>query len=193
MSVTEKAPGGAAKDEVLEVLESVTRFYTKGVERMVEAQKKGIDMVLQQNAAYVNQWKKPFDGSWTTAGINLVDLATSAVDRGLTAQKEAINVMVEEGHELAGLVKESTAAVAKSVQANWAIPQETINAVIAAQKTAVDCSAKQTKAAYETAKERLGLAGTPAGVAADSVQRGVDVVASAQKELLDIIKEPVLV
>lgn len=186
MNATETAPG-----EKVDVLESVTRFYTKGVERMVEAQKKGIDLILEQNAELVNSWKKPSNVSWLTAGANMMELATSAFDRSVAAQKGAIELMVEESHALAGLVKEGSAAVAQSVEAKWAATAEVVNNVVAAQKEAVDFSAKQTKSAVETAKEKFGYAGTPIGAAAESMQRGVDIVASAQKDLLDIARVPV--
>jgi hypothetical protein len=61
----------------------------------------------------------------------------------------------------------------------------------ATQKTALDFSAKQAKAALETVKQQFGYAGTPAGTAADSMQRGMDVVVEAQKDFLDVIKGPI--
>ena len=70
--------------------------------------------------------------------------------------------------------------------------KEAIEHSVAAQKTALDYTAKQAKAAFETAKQQLGYAGTPAGTAAESIERGMDIVLEAQKELLDLVAEPVL-
>jgi len=55
----------------------------------------------------------------------------------------------------------------------------------------VDYSAKQTKAAFETAKEQFGYAGTPVGTLAESWEKGVEVLAQAQKDLLDTLREPI--
>jgi hypothetical protein len=38
----------------------------------------------------------------------------------------------------------------------------------------------------------LGYAGTPVGTAADSMERGMDIVLEAQKDLLDLVAEPTL-
>ena len=68
--------------------------------------------------------------------------------------------------------------------------QQTVEHSVAAQKKALDNSAAQTKAAFETAKQQFGLAGTPAEAAAESFQRGVDSLIETQKELLDIAAKP---
>ena len=65
--------------------------------------------------------------------------------------------------------------------------QEAIEHSIAAQKTALDYTTKQAKAAFESAKKQLNYAGTPAGTAAESMERGMDIVFEAQKELLDLV------
>jgi hypothetical protein len=56
----------------------------------------------------------------------------------------------------------------------------------------MDYTAKQAKAAFATAKQQLGFAGTPVATAADSMERGMDIVLEAQKDLLDLVTEPTL-
>ena len=78
----------------------------------------------------------------------------------------------------------------KVVDDSVARAQEAIDQSVAAQKTVLDFSTRQTRAAFETAKKQFGYAGTPAATAADSLQHGFEVVVDAQKELLDVLKEP---
>ncbi len=98
--------------------------------------------------------------------------------------------MVEQSRTLAGLVKERKVKAGKVVDDSMARAQEAIDQSVAAQKTALDYATKQTKAALDTAKKQFSYAGTPAGAAADSLQRGIEVVIDAQKEMLDVLKEP---
>ena len=79
----------------------------------------------------------------------------------------------------------------KAAEEGISLAQEAIEQSIAVQKTALDYSANQTKAAFESAKKQFGYAGTPAAAAADSVQRGVEVVIGAQKDMLDVLKTPI--
>ena len=66
-----------------------------------------------------------------------------------------------------------------------------IEQAVAAQKSALDYSAKQAKAVFQTAKQQLGYAGTPTAAGVDSMQRGMEVVVEAQKDLLDLMKVPI--
>jgi hypothetical protein len=138
----------------------------------------------------VSTWKKQ---AWAAPGIFMLDLATTAFDRYAETQKGMINLAVEQSHLLAGIVKERKVKAGKIVDDNVAKGQEAIDQSIAAQKTVLDFTTRQTRAAFETAKKQFGYAGTPAGAAADSVQRGIEVVVDAQKELLDVLKEPLKV
>jgi hypothetical protein len=123
----------------------------------------------------------------------MLDLAATAFDRYAETEKGMIDLVVEQSHTLAGVIKERKVKTGKIVDDSVAKAQEAIDQSIAAQKSALDYTTKQTKAAFETAKKQFGYAGTPAGAAADSVQRGLEVVFDAQKELLDVLKEPLKV
>ena len=100
--------------------------------------------------------------------------------------------VVEQTHTFSKLVKERKVKATDTLEEGKKRAKEAIEHSIAAQKTALDYTAKQTKAAFETAKQQLGYAGTPAGTAAESMERGMDIVLEAQKELLDLVAEPVL-
>jgi hypothetical protein len=123
----------------------------------------------------------------------MLDLATTAFDRYAETQKGMIDLVVEQSHMLAGVVKESKVKTGKIMDDGVARAQEAIDQTIAAHKSALDYTTRQTKSAFETAKKQFGYAGMPAGAAADSMQRGIEVVIGAQKELLDVLKEPLKV
>jgi hypothetical protein len=192
MSAKETGPGTpvtAAAGEKTDVFESMTQLYTSGIERVAEIQKKGLDLAVQHNAELVNSWKKL---TLAAPGIFVLDLATTAFERFADTQKGAIDLVVDQSRALAKLVKERDVKTTDAFEEGKAKTQEAIEHLVTAQKTALDYSAKQAKAAFQTAKQQFGYAGTPAATVADSMQRGMEVVVEAQKGLLDAMKEPIL-
>jgi hypothetical protein len=193
MNASEMGPGApvtAAAGGKTDVFESMTQLYTSGIERVAEIQKKGLDLAVQHNAEMVNTWKKH---AVIAPGLFVLDLATTAFERFADTQKGAIDLVVEQSQALANLVKERKVKATDTLEEGKARAQEAIEHAVAAQKTALDYSAKQAKAAIQTAKQQLGYAGTPAAAVADSMQRGMEVVVEAQKELLEAMKEPIQV
>jgi hypothetical protein len=192
MKAKETGPEGpvtAAAGEKLDVLDSVTQLYTSGIERVAEFQKKGLELAVQHNAEWVNTWKKL---TLAPPGLLMLDLASTAFERFADTQKGAIDLIVEQSHALADVVKERKLKASDTLEEAKTRAQEVIEQSVAAQKTAIDYAAKQAKAVFETAKQQLGYAGTPAEAAANAVERGMDVVVEAQKELLDTMKEPMV-
>jgi hypothetical protein len=190
MKATDKGPEGpgtAAAGEKAEFVETAVRLYTSGIERMAEAQKKAIDLAIEHNTELMSTWKKQAPAA---PGLFMLDLATTAFDRFAETQKGMVDLMVEQTHTLADLAKEHKVKARKVVDDSVTKAREALDQSVAAQKTVLDFSTRQTKAAFETAKKQFGYAGTPAGAAADSMQRGLEVVVDAQKELLDVLKEP---
>jgi hypothetical protein len=182
-------PVTAAEGMKVDVIESITELYTNGIDRLAEVQKKGLEIAVKQNAEVANAWKK---FTLPMPGVLMLDLATTAFERFAETQKGAIDLVVEQTHTFSKLVKERRVKATDTLEEGKKRAQEAIEHSIAAQKTALDYTAKQTKAAFETAKQQLGYAGTPAGTAAESIERGMDIVLEAQKELLDLVAEPVL-
>jgi len=187
---TTKEPGSAAAAEKTEVVETIATLYTKGVERIAEVQKKGSDLAGKQNAELLDAWKKIAQLVPGAPGLFMLDLASNAFERYAETQKGAIDLVLEQSHALAGLVKERAASTANTTEGAAAIVQQTVEQSVEAQKKALDYSVAQSKAAFQTAKKQFGLTGTPAEAAADSFQRGVDSLIETQKELLDIAAKP---
>jgi hypothetical protein len=167
----------------------MTELYTNGIERLAEMQKKALDLTVRQNAEVASAWKK-----FTPAKPSelMLDLATAAFERFAETQKGAIDLIVDQTHTFAKVVKERTMKATDTMEEGKERAKEAIEHSIAAQKTAVDYTAKQVRAAFAAAKQQFGYAGTPAGAAADSMERGVDIVVEAHKDLLDVVAEPVL-
>jgi hypothetical protein len=179
----------AAEGTKVDVIESITELYTNGIERLAEVQKKGLEVAVAHNAEVASAWKK---FALPIPGVLMLDLATTAFEQFATTQKGAIDLVVEQTHTFSKLVKERSVKATDTLDEGKKRAKEAIEHSVAAQKTALDYTAKQTKAAFETAKQQLGYAGTPAGTAAESIERGMDIVLEAQKELLDLVAEPVL-
>jgi hypothetical protein len=191
MDTKESGPVGQgipAPGEKTDVIESMTQFCTRGIEHVAEIQKKGLDLAVQHNTELVNTWKKL---TLAAPGLFVLDLATAAFERFADTQKGAIDLVVDQSHALAKLVRERKVKTIDTFEEGKAKAQEAIEHVVTAQKTALDYSSKQAKAAFQTAKQQLGYAGTPVATVADSMQRGMEVVVEAQKDLLDAMKEPI--
>ena len=184
-----KGPVMAGEDIKVDVIESMTELYTNGIERLADVQRKGLEIAVKHNAEVACAWKK---FTLPMPGVLMLDLATAAFERYAETQKGAIDLMVEQTHTFSKLVKERKFKVTDTIEQGKKSAKEAIEHSVAAQKTALDYTAKQTKAAFETAKQQLGYAGTPVGTAAESMERGMDIVLEAQKELLDLVAEPTL-
>ena len=167
----------------------MTELYTNGIERLAEMQKKGLEIAVKHNAEVVGTWKK---FTLPVPGVLMLDLATTAFERFAETQKGAIDLMVDQTHTFAKVVKERKVKATDTMKEGKERAKEAIEHSVAAQKTALDYTAKQAKAAFETAKQQLGYAGTPVGTAAESMERGMDIVLEAQKDLLDLVAEPTL-
>ena len=184
-----KEPVTAAEAVKVDAIDSITELYTAGIERLAEVQKKGLEIAVKHNAEVAGAWKK---FTLPMPGFLMLDLATTGFERFAETQKGAIELMVEQTHTFSKLVKERKFKATETMEQGKKSAKEAIEHSVAAQKTALDYTAKQTKAAFETAKQQLGYAGTPVGTAAESMERGMDIVLEAQKDLLDLVAEPTL-
>ena len=187
METKEGKPTTAENAVKVDVIESMTELYTNGIERLAEMQKKVLEVAVHHNAEVAQTWKK---FSLPQTGVSMLEMTTTAFERLAETQKSAIDLVVEQTHTLAKLVKERKVKATGAFEEGKERAKEALEHSVAAQKTALDYTAKQTKAAFATAKQQY--AGTPAGAAADSFERGMDIVVEAQKELLDLVAEPAL-
>jgi len=193
MNPTKRTPGEAETPltaEKTDFFETATDLYARGVERLAEVQKKGIEYAAQQGADLVAAWKKAVPVSPVVPAVFLLDVTANAFERFAETEKGVIDLVVEQTRAMVNLAKDRTSSVSKATQGAVAVVQQTMERSVAAQKKALDFSAAQSKATVDTAKQHFGLAGTPAEALADSLQHGVDTFVETQKELLDIAAKP---
>src|SRR5437660_8685301 len=66
MSTTQSFTSAAKQTEIVE---GIATLYTKGVERLAEAQKKILDVAQQHNAEAIDAWKKIGQGTPSAPGL----------------------------------------------------------------------------------------------------------------------------
>lgn len=187
MSTTQRVrePVAGQEKEKMEWPESMAKLFTGGVGRMAEAQKKSIDIAAQQNAELVDLWKKAFEKIPGAPGLFLLELQKSGFDRYAEIQKAAIDFVVEQNKAFTDAVKERSAAATRVTEEMDSFAKKSVERAIAMQKKALEQSAAQAKAVVESSSKSFGP-NSQMEAAADSMQRGVDAVVDAQKELLDM-------
>lgn len=176
--------GGPEKDKA-DWTESMTKLFTAGLGRIAEVQKKSIDIAAQQNAELTDLWKKAVQKIPGTPGLFLLELQESGFERFAEIQKAAVDLIVEESKAFTDLAKERTATAGKVTEEVDTFAKKSVARVIAMQKKALDQSAVQAKAVMESSSKQFGN-GHPMEAAADSMQRGMDAIVDAQKELLNL-------
>jgi hypothetical protein len=174
------------QDKQTEVVETISTLYTKSIERIAAAQKKALDSAAQQNADLIGAWKKIAQVTPGTPVPSVLDLAGSMFGQFVDMQKGAIDLALEQSQTLAGLASERVGSISDANAAVKTIVRDTVERAAATQKNAIDFSAAQTKAAFDTFRKQSGVAGTPIETAADSIQRGLDSLVETQKEILNI-------
>lgn len=173
----------AAKDH--EMAEKVAALYTKSVERMADIQKRSIDVAMQQNKEVIGLWKQVAEKLPWAPQLKGLDEAAGRLEHFAGTQKSAIDLMVENTRAFVEMVKERTAAAEKTTDSVLNFAQESFDRTIETQKKAADAALAETKSAFENARAHLEF---PGGAAvAESIQRGVDAIVEAQKELLETV------
>ncbi len=164
----------------------VATLFTSGVERIAEVQKKGIEIAVQHNSELVNLWKNSLQKLPGAPGLFMLELESSGFGRYAEIQKAAIDLVVEQSHAFADLVKERTTAATRVTEDADGFAKKSVERVVALQKKVLEQVAAQAKAIVETSNEQFGVKGSPGETASDSIQRGVDAIVDAQKELLNM-------
>jgi hypothetical protein len=167
--------------------ESFLPMYTKSVERLAELQKKTLEITAQQNAEWMDAWKKAARSRPENPGLFMFELAGQMFDRFLETQKGVIDMAVEQSHTAAGVAKDRGKSMGKAAEGVTSLFQQAMEQSIAAQKKALDFFAEQQKLAYETTKRQFWFAGNPA---VEAFQSGMDALIETQKTMLDMASKP---
>lgn len=180
-----REPAGVPEKERVDWTESMAKLFTAGVGRIAEVQKKSIDIAAQQNSELTDLWKKAMQKVPGTPGLFLLELQASGFERFAEIQRAAVDLVVEQSKAFADLVKDRTVTATKVTEDVDTFAKKSVERVIAMQKKALDHSAVQAKAVMESSTKQFGN-GNPMEAAADTMQRGVDAIVDAQKELLNL-------
>lgn len=187
MSTTPKPiPDAAAKDHAkgYEMADKFAGLYAKSVERLAEIEKRTLDLALQHNQDTMEIWKQATDKLPWMPRLNLFAEAAVTLERIADFQKTAIDLAVDQTRAFVEIMKERSAGVSKSTDSAVNFAHRSFERTVAAQKKAAEVTVAGAKSAFDKAFGQFG----PGGEAvADSIQRGVDTVAEAQKELLETL------
>lgn len=180
-----REPVGAPEKEKSDWTESVLKAFSLGVGRLADVQKKSIDFAVQQNTEMSELWKKAMQKVPGAPGLFLLELQANGLERYADMQKATIDMAVEQSRAFTDLARERTATATKVNEEVDTFAKKSMERVVAMQKKALDQSAAQAREVVESSTRQFGK-DSPVEAAADSMQRGVDAIVDAQKELLDM-------
>lgn len=190
MSAAPRIPRGEPvipeSPEKIDFGESMTKLFTSGVGRLAEVQKRTIDTAAQQTVEMIDFWKKTARKWPGTPAVAMLELAGSGVEHFAEAQKGVIDLVAEQSRAFADLMKERNTAAVKVTDGAMKFAQQSVERTVATHKKTLEHATAQANAAFETAKKHFGVEGGPVEAAADSMQRTVNAIVEAQKELLEI-------
>jgi len=191
MNPTSKSTKDAAASVTGEILdcEALTGLYLKGVKRVAEVQKKTLEIAAQQNAETVDFLKKAVKAIPGVPCGFVLEVAGQAFDRFVETQKSIIDMVIEQNTALVESSNERGSSAQKIAADVSKIVQQSAERGIALQKSLLEFAAQQGKALTEAAK-RFGVSSTPAAVAAESFQKGMDALLETQKGLLEVATKP---
>jgi hypothetical protein len=173
--------------EVAEARENFVNLVANSINRIAEIQKSTIDVAAQQNAELIGIYKKSVEKLPAAYRLPLVEVANTMFERFSDAQRQAVDLSVEQSHALIDAMKDRAAAADKVTESAVQQSNQVVERTVAAQKKVLETSVAQAKAAMDAAKQHLNLAETPVSAAVGSYQKGVATLLEAQKELLDLV------
>lgn len=165
--------------------DSVASLFTTGVGRLADIQKKTIDIAAQQHTELLDLWKKAIQKIPGAPGLFLLELEGSGFERYAEMHKAAIDLALDQSKAFSEMVKERGAVAGKATDEVDTFTKKSVERVVAMQKKMLDQSAAQARAVVEKSSKQFGE-NAPVEAAADSMQRGVEAIVDAQKELLDM-------
>jgi DNA-binding ferritin-like protein len=173
--------------EASEERESFLNLFAHSLNRIAEIQKRTIDVATQQNKEMLDLYKKSVQKLPAAYRLPLVEVANTMFERFSDAQKQAIDLSVEQSQALMGAMKDRAAAADKATESVVKQSNQAVDRAVAAQKKVLENTVAQTKAAMEAARQHIDLAESPADAALSSFQKGVDKLVETQKQMMDLV------
>jgi hypothetical protein len=194
MSPTAKSRKKPVKEEARESSHESTELrnnfvtlLTNSINRFAEIQKNTIDVAAQHNAEMMDFYKKSVEKLPAAYRFPAVEVANTMLERVSDAQKQAVDLSVEQSQALIEAMKDRAATVDKATESAVNLSKQAVERTVAVQKKVFETTVAQTKAAMESTRQQIGLTEGPADAAVSSFQRGFDSMVEAHKEMLDLV------
>jgi hypothetical protein len=183
-----KKTNGAATHKTTEAADVFAPFYVSTVSRVAELQKSSLDAVAEQTTEFVAAWKKAASYFPVPTPTFFFDIFGQAVQTAVDTQKSAIDLAVEQTEAVAQITKQRANAYADIAETATEAFKTTVSRSVEAQKKVLEFAAEQNKAVWQAAKKQVGDG--PAGIIADTFERGTQTMIEAQKSILDATTTP---
>ena len=128
-------------------------LFSKGLERVIEASKTSLDLAVEQNAEVLASCKKALNAS-SMPGSFIFDMAGKAFEGYVTFQKSLLDFTVEQNNTAVEAAHEYSHDASKAKEEISHVIRQSVDHAEAAQKSAVDLAAKQTKEVSDTVKHQ---------------------------------------
>lgn len=173
---------GAPNKQELPDVSAVTALVQKNVERLADLQKATLDALGHQNADVTESLRKSLKSTPASPVVTFLDFAEKGLDGWITAQKNIVDLIVQQSAHSLQATEERTGFATQSIGKLNELVQQTVDRTAAAQKAMLEFAAKQNEAVAK-AFQRPGAGAV--GEVAQSMERGVATIINAQKEFLD--------
>jgi hypothetical protein len=128
-------------------------LFSKGLERVIEASKTSLDLAVEQNAEVLASCKKALSAS-SMPGSFIFDMAGKAFEGYATFQKSLLDFTAEQNATAVEAAHRYSHEVSTAKEEITHVIRQSVDHAEAAQKTAVDLAAKQTKEVSDTVKHQ---------------------------------------
>jgi hypothetical protein len=165
-------------------------LFRRGLANAALAHRYGMAMAAQYGDEALETAKNALRLGPAAPGMFLFDIAHQAIHGYVETHNRIMDLTFEQGAAVLETARDGSESAARIATGMAAMLQQTVVRSVAAQKIALDFAAQQSRIATGAAKKQFGIAGTPAEAAADTIQRGVDALVEAQKEMLELAAKP---
>jgi hypothetical protein len=128
-------------------------LFSKGLERVIEASKTSLDMAVEQNAEVLASCKRALNTS-SMPGSFLFDLAGTAFEGYVAFQKSLLDFTVEQNTAAVEAAHRYSHDAGRAKEEITHVIRQSVDHAEAAQKTALDLAAKQSKEVSDTVKHQ---------------------------------------
>jgi hypothetical protein len=174
-----------ATDAVDATVVSLATLMHRGIERLADLQKATLDVVGQQTADINATVRKAVKLPPELSNAPFLDFTGQAVQGWIGAQKNVLDLMLEQSAQAVEATKERGKNAGKSVALLSEFVQKAAERTVEAQKAMLDFAAKQNKAASEMIQKHADVLGAPVAKATQSFETGMTTLIDTNKEFLE--------